>query len=114
MQNEIEKIHNEAMDLYEKGTIAELKGEIANATALYKWAYYKKELDAAATMLPLRLDAEPTRSIVMLSCAAMAYKGEDFEFAKELAVNGLSGDPSRETRKELEDLLRDKILPRLR
>lgn len=112
MQNEIERIHGEAIDLYEEGRIAELKGETTKATALYKEAY-RKEWEAA-TMIPASPDAEPTRSIVFLSGAAMACKGGDFELANELAVNGLSGAPSRETREELESLLRDKILPRLR
>ena len=112
MQNEIERIHSEAMDLYEEGRIAELKGETTKATALYKEAY-RKDWEAAK-MIPATVDAEPTRSIVFLSGAAMACKGEDFELANELAVNGLSGAPSKETRKELDDLLRDKILPNLR
>lgn len=66
--------------------------------------FYEKR---AANMLLNEKDSEPTRAVLFRSTGWMALKSGNFNEARELAQEGLNGNPHKETKEELEKLLKE-------
>lgn len=90
MLKEVEKIHDEAMDLLDKSHVALMKKDDDLARQLKLQAYYK-EKEAANRLI--NEDVEPSRSILFRSAASLAYDLGLFGEAEKLACLGLIGFP---------------------
>jgi hypothetical protein len=101
----IEELHNKAMDIAEEAFLLKRKGEEQRALTLFTEAV-KYEIEAAS-LLPLDIDSEPTRSILYRSSAALAQNAKQFDLAERLIANGLAGFPPPEIQEELRNLYED-------
>jgi hypothetical protein len=82
---------------------AQRTGKDAHAKALFRAAF---ELERqAATMVAPRIDAEPTRSILLRSAATLALDCGDYREAEILICEALRGTPPEEIAEELRGLL---------
>ena len=63
------------------------------------------EKEAAAADLMVDEDVEPTRSVLHRSAATLAWRCEEYDYAKRLIFRGLDGNPPGEIAWELKDLL---------
>lgn len=101
--NQIQILHHQAMDLVEAAEVAKLRGEFPQFNQLLQQALTKEA--EAASLIANDLSAEPTRSILHRSAASLAIECGEFEQAKQLIANGLTGSPPKEIAEELKDLL---------
>lgn len=101
MLKEVEKIHDEAMDLLDKSHVALMKKDDDLARQL-KLQAYNKEKEAANRLI--NEDVEPSRSILFRSAASLAYDLGLFGEAEKLACLGLIGFPPEWVAEELRDL----------
>ncbi|RKZ64215.1 MAG: hypothetical protein DRR16_05900 [Candidatus Parabeggiatoa sp. nov. 3] len=98
----VDDLHPKAMDLAEAGFLAQKKSQLEDAKMLFQKAL---ELEKqAALLLSKDENAEPTRSILYRSAAALAYHGELYDLADELILEALSGYPPPEIKQELKAL----------
>jgi hypothetical protein len=104
MLQEIEKIHDEAMELLDKAQIAKLNKDIKLSHDL-KLLAYEKESQAASMLL--NEDIEPSRSILYRSAASIAFDLGLFTEAEKLVCTGLVGNPPEWVAEELRDLYED-------
>ncbi|MCI5164878.1 MAG: hypothetical protein D3903_02010 [Candidatus Electrothrix sp. GM3_4] len=103
--SKVEILHNKAMDIAEEAFVAQRQGEEHNAIELFSKALvYEYE---AATLLPITVKNEPTRSILFRSSAALAQNSNQFDLAERLIANGLAGFPPQEIKEELKNLYED-------
>jgi hypothetical protein len=65
---------------------------------------------AAANLLRENYDAEPTRSVLCLGAANIAYACGEFSQAKQMAYQAMEGNPPATVRKEIEQVLRKTLL----
>lgn len=93
------------MDIAEEAFLLKRKGEEQRALTLFTEAV-KYEIEAAS-LLPLDIDSEPTRSILYRSSAALAQNAKQFDLAERLIANGLAGFPPPEIQEELRNLYED-------
>lgn len=98
---EVEKIHDEAMDLLGESFIALMKKDVDLSRKLKLQAYHK-EKDAAYRLI--NEDIEPSRSILFRSAASLAYELGLHEESKNLVCIGLNGNPPDRVVGELDDL----------
>ena len=99
----VRELHHEAMAFAQDAMIAR---HVHNDTERFR--------QLAAQALPLEVEAaqrlertkesEPTRSILYLSAASLAWQAEDYKQARELVREGLSGFPSPRTEHNLHEL----------
>lgn len=101
MLKDVEKIHDEAMDILEKSYIAAFHKKEELAKKLKEEAYFKER--EAAYML-LNKDVEPSRSILFRSAASLAHDLGIHQEAEKLVCLGLSGSPPSWVANELRDL----------
>lgn len=87
--NATREIHREAMDLCDLALAARSRGDAEESRRLFLAASRKEE--EAASPLAETSDAEPSRSVLYRSAAALALDAEDFERGKALIRKGLSG-----------------------
>jgi hypothetical protein len=59
----------------------------------------------AASLIEKLPENEPSRSILFLSAASLAWRGEDFEFAEKLISEGMNGYPPEQVKNDLRQLL---------
>jgi len=98
----VDDLHPKAMDLADAGFLAQKKSQLEDAKMLFQKAL---ELEKqAALLLSKDENAEPTRSILYRSAAALAYHGELYDLADELILEALSGYPPPEIKQELKAL----------
>jgi len=101
----VNDLHPKAMDLAEEAFSHRRKGHEDKAKRLFLEALELEQ--AAALLLPVSKDSEPSRSILFRSAASLAYNAEDFDAAERLIAFGLSGYPPLEIRDELKNLYDD-------
>jgi hypothetical protein len=96
-------LHQQAMELAQDALTESEQGHPASAHLLYAQAL-PLEIDAASQMEKIP-EAEPTRSILYLSAATLAYHVGDMPLAKKLIGEALSGDPPPRVEHDLFELL---------
>ncbi|MGA7731460.1 MAG: hypothetical protein WCD37_09330 [Chloroflexia bacterium] len=98
-KNSMDELHDQAMELADQAFIAKRRGDLAAAQELYHRAF---RLEAqAADLVKDDLSAEPTRSVLYRSAAAMAIDAMELEDARRLIDEALSGSPPKEIEQEL-------------
>jgi hypothetical protein len=100
--NQIQTLHQQAMDLAEAAAVARLRGAIAQAAQLTRQAFEQET--QAANLIASVLDAEPTRSVLHRSAASLAIECGELRAAERLIATALSGSPPSEIAEELKDL----------
>ena len=100
--NEINKLHDEAMNLAELAAVAKVKGSLQQADELLRRAY-ENEAKAAHLMLDVS-SPEPTRSVLFRSAASLAIDCNELREAEKLISLGLAGNPPPDVIEELRDL----------
>lgn len=100
--NQIQTLHQQAMDLAEAAAVARLRGAIEQATQLTRQAFEQET--QAANLIASVLDAEPTRSVLHRSAASLAIECGELRAAERLIATALSGNPPPEIAEELKDL----------
>jgi len=99
----IQDFHRQAMDLAEMAFTAKLRGNLQQASELFRQAFeYQRK---AAELVANAIDAEPTRSVLHRSAASLAIDCGEFREAERLIAIALSGNPPDEIADELRDLL---------
>lgn len=100
--NQIQTLHQQAMDLAEAAAVARLRGALEQATQLTRQAFEQET--QAANLIANVLDAEPTRSVLHRSAASLAIECGEIRTAERLIATALSGNPPPEIAGELKDL----------
>lgn len=98
----IQELHNNAMELADKGDLMKKQGKTEEANALYR-----QSLDAereAALAARQQGVGEPSESVLFRSAASLAYTIGDYREAERLVCLGLSGNPPAEIADELRSL----------
>jgi len=99
----VRALHNMAMELAQSAMVARFQGNIQEARHYARKAFpYEAK---AARHLAKNEASEPSRSILYLSAASLAYQASNYENARDLVAEGLSGYPYSETEYELRQLL---------
>jgi len=106
MNDEVSKLHNDAMNLAELAAVAKVKGNVEQADILLREAY-ENEVKAAKLLIDLA-SPEPTRSVLFRSAASLAIDCNQLTEAEKLVGLGLSGSPPPDIADELRDLF-DKV-----
>jgi hypothetical protein len=99
---EIEKFHNQAMDLAENAFLARQKGDIHAFVQLSKEAFVLEK--AAAMMLQKHLESEPSRSILFKSAAFLAFDAQEFQECRNMITHTLLGKPDTIIKAEMNQL----------
>ncbi|MCF8124485.1 MAG: hypothetical protein K9K34_18945 [Desulfarculaceae bacterium] len=102
---QIEKYHNQAMDLAEEAFLAQRRGEQKLSAKLFNEALVLEQ--KAAEHLKIDQNNEPSRSILYRSAASLAYNASSYDLAERLIAQGLSGFPPPEIKEELKNLYED-------
>jgi len=101
----VAELHPAAMDLAQEAFGFQCQGQKVKSIELYRRAL---EIEVqAAELVPLSIESEPTRSILYLSAASLAYNAQEYEHADRLLERGLSGHPPDEIEAELRKLRED-------
>lgn len=100
--NQIQELHQQAMDLAELAFTAKLRGDLEQTSQLNRQAFEKEA--KAAGLLAANLDAEPTRSVLYRSAATLAIDCGELQTAEKLIATALAGNPPQEIAEELKDL----------
>lgn len=100
--NDINKMHDKAMELADQAFIARRQGDETAALELSREAL--KLETSAAEALKENLDSEPTRSILFRSAASLAIDCADHRNAERLISMALAGNPPEDIADELRDL----------
>lgn len=100
--NQIQTLHQQAMNLAEAAAVARLRGGIEQAAQLTRQAFEQEA--QAAKLIASVLDAEPTRSVLHRSAASLAIECGELRTAERLIATALSGNPPLEIAEELKDL----------
>ena len=96
------ELHDNAMLYAQRAVVKKAEGDKKQARKLNEKAF-KLETDAAV-MLKDRYDCEPTRSVVFLSAATLAFELKDFESCQKLIALGISEEAPEEIWSELDKL----------
>lgn len=89
---EINKLHNEAMDIAEQASVARWKKAPQAELAVFYEKVYEKEKQAAQLMQD-RYEEEPFRGIVFQTAAYAAFNAGMYREAEKMVNLGLAGDP---------------------
>lgn len=100
--NQIQELHQQAMDLAELAFTAKHTGDVERASQLYRQAFENEA--KAAELTAAHLDAEPTRSVLHRSAATLAIDCGEIKTAERLIATALAGNPPQEIAEELKDL----------
>lgn len=98
----IQDFHTQAMNLAEQAELAKRRGAIADSHALLREALQLEQ--QAAQLVANNPQAEPTRSILHRSAAALAIDCGELLTAEKLIVTALTGTPPADLAAELKDL----------
>ena len=80
--SEVRELHDQAMALAEKSSVAKINGNLEQANTLLRQAY-KNELEAASLLKDIS-SPEPTRSILFRSAASLAIDCNELREAERL------------------------------
>lgn len=108
--NTIQVLHQKAMELAEQAEVAKLRGATSAQVQLLLREAFEQECQAADQAATL-LDAEPTRSVLHRSAAALAIDCGEIQIAERLITTALAGNPPMEIAIELKDLFVQINLP---
>jgi tetratricopeptide (TPR) repeat protein len=98
----VRELHDKAAKLAQRAIIARHEGEAKRSEDLALQAcVYETQ---AAMLVPHTKDSEPTRSILYLSAASLAYQCKEYRRARNLITQGLSGYPPPSVKQDLEGL----------
>jgi hypothetical protein len=100
--NEIDVLHNQAMDLAEKAVLLRRNKKNGESIEAFN-AAYSLEMRAAMQIWD-KYDFEPSRSIMFRSAASLALNAGLFRDAEKMVAVGLSGNPPEPIADELRDL----------
>jgi len=101
--NEIQTLHDAAMELADQAFLARLQSAPEKAVDLMRRAFEKER--EAANRVSMDYSLEPTRSVLHRSAAALALQVNEARQAEKLIAAGLSGEPPEEIAEELRSLL---------
>ncbi len=99
----VRDLHDRAMTLAQEAMLARGQGDLDRAVQLAAQAV-PLEMQAAR-QIPKTEASEPTRSILYLSAASLAFQSQDVPLARRLAHDALSGYPPSRTIADLYELL---------
>ena len=98
-------LHDMAMEFSDCAEIAKRQRRAAVALA---YAHHALDYERrAVALVPNSEASEPTRSILYLSAASLAYQAGENAAAEQLIAEGLAGWPSPRVREDLENLRAD-------
>lgn len=100
--NNINQLHDKAMDLAEKAFLAKKKGNKTAFVLLSKEAFLLEKM--AAMLLQHQPNAEPSRSILFKSAAFLAFDAEEFNACRDMITYTLLGKPDDLIRGEMNQL----------
>ncbi|MDR2501248.1 MAG: hypothetical protein LBD37_09285 [Treponema sp.] len=103
--NEIDVLHNQAMDLAEKAILLKISQKTNESVEAFN-AAFSLEMQAAMQIQD-KYDFEPSRSIMFRSAASLALNAGLFREAEKMIAIGLSGNPPEPIADELRDLYED-------
>lgn len=98
----VNRLHHEAMEYSDLSFVARLHGNREEYLRFTRLALLK---EAAAADLMVDEDVEPTRSVLHRSAATLAWRCEEYGWAKKLIYRALLGNPPSFVERELNDLL---------
>jgi hypothetical protein len=104
MNQQINQLHDEAMERMDEALAARRQGDEAAAQAAFRQAFHL-ERAAADLLLTLPEQPEPTRSVLLRSAASLARDAGERAESLRLIQLGLSGVPPAEIADELRTLL---------
>lgn len=93
------------MELSAEASAARERGDASGALSQLRQAVDLEE--KAAQLVERNRESEPTRSILYLGAASLAFKSSQLDRAERLAGDALSGYPTRQTQADLLDLLEE-------
>jgi tetratricopeptide (TPR) repeat protein len=108
--NEVQRLHQKAMDLAEQAEVAKRRGESHDQVQALLRQAFEQETQAADHLVEA-LDIEPTRSVLHRSAASLAIDCGEFQIAERLITRALTGNPPAEIAAELKDLFVQINLP---
>lgn len=105
IEREAETMHNEAMQYVERAIMAQDQhiNDETNISKLYQKAFEKEK--QAASKLKDKVGAEPSRSVLYRSAAALAIDCNQYGEALTLIKEAVQGSPEPPVASELRDLL---------
>ena len=95
--------HNQALACAHQAKEALLRGDTLTAEKLFLEASAHET--EAASLIPIALENEPTRSILYLGAATCARSEKNLPEAERLCAYGLAGFPQNSTRNDLYTML---------
>jgi hypothetical protein len=104
---DVERLHREAMELVDQAVIARQRGDVAAILELARVAFAKER--AAADLVAMQFDLEPTRSVLHRSAAVLALECSELREAERLIGRALAGNPPVNIANELRDLLLEEV-----
>ena len=99
----VNRLHDQAMEYTGQSFRARRYGDRERYLHFTRLALEKEA--AAADLMAELTDIEPTRSVLHRSAATLAWRCEEYDYAKRLIFRGLDGNPPGEIAWELKDLL---------
>jgi hypothetical protein len=108
--NDIQLLHQKAMEFAEQAEVAKLRGAAIEQIQQLLRSAFEQESQVAALVVDM-VDAEPTRSVLHRSAAALAIDCGELQAAERLITTALAGDPPDEIALELKDLFVQINLP---
>ena len=107
--NELDRLHQEAMELVDRAILCRRQGKPEAAIELLNAAFIQEK--AAADLSALDLALEPSRSVLHRSAASLAIECYEFRSAEKLTGRALSSNPPADIAEELRDLLIHEVYP---
>ncbi len=101
--NNINKLHDRAMEFFDQAFLAKRKGDFTIAMEFTRKALSLEV--QAADILKDNLEEEPSRSVIYRSAASLALQCEEFRLSERLISTAMSGNPPENVAEELRDLL---------
>lgn len=99
----VRDLHNQATSIMHRADALFASGDIDNAREQFKMAC-EIEIEAASK-ISIDPENEPTRSILYLSAASLAWRATEYALAERLIGHGIAGYPSECVRKDFYKLL---------
>lgn len=100
---DLRQLHNEAMEMADRGDYSKLHGDLESSIRFYTQAY---EMEKNASMIAFNDSVgEPTVSVLLRSAASLAIDIKNFRDAEKLIALALSGEPPLDVAEELRNLL---------
>ena len=107
--NELDRLHQEAMELVDRAILCRRQGKLEAAIELLNAAFIQEK--AAADLSALNLALEANRSVLHRSAASLAIECHEFRSAEKLIGRALSGNSPADIAEELRNLLIHEVYP---